>query len=409
MRSHIVNISNMQHARYKEMVSNIITLRYDIYISIYPACLQCLAPGTLKHILVGCKTSLTQGRYTWRHNQMMKCLAVTLESKRVTVNAMPLEAQTTFHQLTSFVREGEKCSTNRSSPDLCPLNAAQDWEMRVDLSQRLTFPPEITATNMRPDLVLWSKSCRQVFIVELTVPWEEAIDEAFERKWLRYADLAAEAEDRGWKVNVRPVEVGCRGFVASSTTRLLKEVGIRGQVQRKTIKDLATAAERSSHWLLLKRKETVWAPKWPYGAFGATHTLCAVHRLDQAPEVPLQCLCLPQLGVVHPCMQHDWSNVLFALQDRGYLRRNIGNTSTRETAWMCPHLHSKLDINPPLKQVTVKLCSVDQTITVQRGSVLDVRIQSDFSSPFAHSGWVQFLESGEFCTNGSLSSPDYPQ
>ncbi len=135
-----------------------------------------------------------------------------------------------------------------------------------------------------------------------------------------------------------------------------------------------------------------------------THTLCAVHRLDQAPEVPLQCLCLPQLGVVHPRMQHDWSNVLFALQDRGYLRRNIGNTSTRETAWMCPHLHSKLDINPPLKQVTVKLCSVDQTITVQRGSVLDVRIQSDFSSPFAHSGWVQFLESGEGCTNGSLSS-----
>ncbi len=134
--------------------------------------------GTLKHILVGCKTSLTQGRYTWRHNQVLKGLAVTLESKRVTVNAMPLEAQTTFHQLTSFIREGEKRSTNRSSPDLCPLNAAQDWEMRVDLSQRLTFPPENAAINLRPDLVLWSKSCRHVFIVELTVPWEEAIDEA---------------------------------------------------------------------------------------------------------------------------------------------------------------------------------------------------------------------------------------
>ncbi len=35
-------------------------------------------------------------------------------------------------------------------------------------------------------------------------------------------------------------------------------------------------------------------------------------------------------------------------------------------------------------------------------------VQSDFSSPFAHSGWVQFLESGEGCTNDSLSSPDYP-
>ncbi len=32
-QSHIYNISNMQHARYKEMVSNIIPLRYNIYIS----------------------------------------------------------------------------------------------------------------------------------------------------------------------------------------------------------------------------------------------------------------------------------------------------------------------------------------------------------------------------------------
>ncbi len=32
-RSHIVNISNMQHARYKKMASNTITLRYDICIS----------------------------------------------------------------------------------------------------------------------------------------------------------------------------------------------------------------------------------------------------------------------------------------------------------------------------------------------------------------------------------------
>ncbi|KAK0134318.1 hypothetical protein N1851_012108 [Merluccius polli] len=66
---------------------------------------------------------------------------------------------------------------------------------------------------------------------------------------------------RGPGLECIPVEVGCRGFVASSTSRLLKEVGIRGQAQRKTIKELVTAAERSSHWLWLKRKETVWAAK----------------------------------------------------------------------------------------------------------------------------------------------------
>ncbi len=38
-----------------------------------------------------------------------------------------------------------------------------------------------------------------------------------------------------------------------------------------------------------------------------------------------------------------------------------------------------------------ELCSVDQMVTVQRGSVLDVRVQSDISSLFALSGRVQFL------------------
>ncbi|KAL7834872.1 hypothetical protein SRHO_G00291190 [Serrasalmus rhombeus] len=114
---------------------------------------------------------------------------------------------------------------------------------------------------LRPDLVLWSNSCRRVYIIELTVPWEEAIDEAYERKRLRYSNLAAQAEERGWTMLVCPVELGCRGFVANSTIRLLKEVGIRGQAQRRTIKELATTAERNSHWLWLQRKEMAWGAK----------------------------------------------------------------------------------------------------------------------------------------------------
>ena len=43
--------------------------------------------------------------------------------------------------------------------------------MRVNLGQRLTFPSEIAMTDLQPDLVLW-----RVFIIELTVPWEDAVD-----------------------------------------------------------------------------------------------------------------------------------------------------------------------------------------------------------------------------------------
>ena len=49
---------------------------------------------------------------------------------------------------------------------------ARDWKMLVDIGQQLIFPAEIAATTLRPDLVLWSRSLKSVYITELTVPWE---------------------------------------------------------------------------------------------------------------------------------------------------------------------------------------------------------------------------------------------
>ncbi|MGH0136670.1 UNVERIFIED_CONTAM: hypothetical protein FKN15_037521 [Acipenser sinensis] len=179
--------------------------------------------------------------------------------------------------------------------------------MMADVGQRLIFPLEIATTNLRPYIVLWSGSACLVHLVELTVPWEDAVDEAYERKklwyaqlateaeqrgWkvqvypvevgcrgfvslsttrflkdvdeayerkkLRYAQLATEVEQRGWRVRVYPVEVGCRGFVAHSTTRFLRDVGFSGQELRRTVRNLSEAAERSSNWLWLRRKDSGW-------------------------------------------------------------------------------------------------------------------------------------------------------
>ncbi|TWW66492.1 hypothetical protein D4764_20G0005240 [Takifugu flavidus] len=102
----------------------------------------------------------------------------------------------------------------------------RDWKMLVDIGQQLTFPLEIAATTLRPDLVLWSSLLKSVYIIELTVPWESSAEEAYEHKKLRYTELAAEAQRRGWNPRVYPVEVGCRGFVASSFIKLLKDLGV---------------------------------------------------------------------------------------------------------------------------------------------------------------------------------------
>lgn len=75
-------------------------------------------------------------------------------------------------------------------------------------------------------------SWRLAFIVEPNVPSENAVDELL-IKFQWYANLAVNVREWGWKVQICLVEVSCRGFVASSTARLLRDMGIRGQDHRK--------------------------------------------------------------------------------------------------------------------------------------------------------------------------------
>ena len=69
---------------------------------------------------------------------------------------------------------------------------------------------------MRSDMVLYI-----VYFIELTIPFEDAIEEAFGRKELKYVELLAEPREQGWQIYTRPVEMGVRSFVAKSTTLLL--------------------------------------------------------------------------------------------------------------------------------------------------------------------------------------------
>ena len=248
-------------------LSFIIRATYDVlptpknlnqWIGEDPACPLCQTPATLRHILSGCKASLSQGRYTWRHNQVLRQLAVILEGRRTFVNALPSPVPGLSNTV-PFVRAGQQPVKSSARVNTTSLDHARDWKMQVDLDHKLVFPPEIITTTLRPDLILWSTSQKSLHIVELTVPWEAAVDEAYERKSLKYADITAEAEQRGWRTKLLPVEVGCRGFVATSTTRLLKTMGVRGQAFRQAVKSLSEAAERSSNWLWLKRKDPNWA------------------------------------------------------------------------------------------------------------------------------------------------------
>ncbi|MGH0142263.1 UNVERIFIED_CONTAM: hypothetical protein FKN15_075907 [Acipenser sinensis] len=142
-------------------------------------------------------------------------------------------------------------------------------------------------------IVLWSGSACLVHLVELTVKWEDAVDEAYERKKLRYAHIAAEAEQRGWS-QVYPVEGSCRGFVVHSTTRFLTDIGFSGQELRCIVKNLFKAADRSSNWLRAQltattradsggAKTNTWGPQ-PTASFHSAGPPCSQPRATASED-----------------------------------------------------------------------------------------------------------------------------
>lgn len=54
-------------------------------------------------------------------------------------------------------------------------------------------------------------------------------------------------------MKLHPVEVGCRAYAASSTSRMLWEIGVRGQAYRRAIKYVAEMEERSSYGAKISR------------------------------------------------------------------------------------------------------------------------------------------------------------
>jgi len=87
-------------------------------------------------------------------------------------------------------------------------------------------------SSLRPDIVIWSTAPKMMILVELTVPWEERIDEANERKRSKYQELADFCREKGFSTWVFPVEVGCRGFPAQSVWKALGVLGKKGKTMK---------------------------------------------------------------------------------------------------------------------------------------------------------------------------------
>ena len=180
------------------------------------------------HIMSACPRALgaTVGDTTRYWGRLL--IQWTLQSVRTITDARPI-----------YFIQASECAPSAYKINSCLLSTTQDWQWRVDIGNRLNVPEQIAAITLRPNLILWSTEKRQVLLIELTVPWEENIDVACERKLEKYQKLVEQCKVNKWRTACYPIEVGCRGFAGKSLCRFPSHLGIIGEKKRKAIRAIS--------------------------------------------------------------------------------------------------------------------------------------------------------------------------
>ena len=145
-------------------------------ISQSAACSFCLQSEPLHHVVSSCKSYLEDGRYTWRHNSVLLCLAKTFPS-------------------------------------------FSDCLLYADLPSFLS-PSVITGDFLRPDLVFISKNSI-LYILELTVGFESNIQINSDRKASKYSSLILDLKHTYSDVKFVNLSMSTIGIMGKSSESLL--------------------------------------------------------------------------------------------------------------------------------------------------------------------------------------------
>jgi hypothetical protein len=127
---------------------------------------------------------LDQGRYTWRHNSVLRIILDTLQDV-----------------------------------------SAPSWKIYCDLEGAAkiagtTIPPDILPTQQRPDLVLINLATKSIVVFELTIPYDRNIDAAHNRKLDKYAGLKGDLGEQGYDVKLVCVEISSRGLISGKKKKI---------------------------------------------------------------------------------------------------------------------------------------------------------------------------------------------
>lgn len=186
-------------------------------------CKLCGGRETTLHILSGCPKALEGQRYTWRHNNILKFVADQFTGSSHTVT--------------------------------CDLDGYKKYGVT-------TMPVDCAVTTLIPDLVV--ETTTELFICELTCPFETNVDKRHAAKIDRYAHFVSDVTRK--KVTLLCWEIGARGIVTSENRKTLK--AIHKLTNRKLslanfVKAQTILAITSSHHIFNSRKCVIWTDPGP--------------------------------------------------------------------------------------------------------------------------------------------------
>ena len=172
-------------------------------------CLLCGERQTLIHVLNTCPVSLTTRRFNTRHDAILERIVAT-----ITKHLKP-----TVSDLTNY-----------------------------------TFPHHIVPTTLRPDIVWWDDSKRNMIMAELTVAFETSFTSAAERKRVKYEELVKEARQAGYNTNLITLEVGSRGMIHNPGFQSLKDrLNMKEKSLSAMLRDISMEAIHQSHKIWCNR------------------------------------------------------------------------------------------------------------------------------------------------------------
>ena len=182
---------------------------------------RCGLRQTLNHILNCCGPSLREGRYTYRHDNVLSYIS--------------------------------KCLNKSKYSCYVDLEGSQT-------SAGGTIPPNLVVTTLKPDIVIVEKSNKTVTIFELTIPAEHRIKSAHELKFQKYQHFITDIQT--YTVKVIPFEIGSHtGYISSDNKKSIHSLHKfceKNITLKKFTQNISAITVLSSYYIFNARNQDNW-------------------------------------------------------------------------------------------------------------------------------------------------------